>query len=80
MAAGNAFQTDMPAELISDMMRQQIDTNAQWSVEEYNLKGIEEEQPLNILGNDEIKVQVLVPDEESVGIAKDKIQTIMDER
>lgn len=80
MVAGNTFQTDMPVGLISEMVKQQIATHAQWDVEEYDLEGTVEEQPLHILGNNAIESRVLVPDEKSVEVAKEKIQAIMDER
>lgn len=79
MVAGNAFQTDMPSNLLADLLKRQITTHAWWEINGYSLEGTAEEQSLYFLGNDEQKTQVLMPNDESVESAKEKIQSIMGE-
>ena len=78
-AMSNAFQTNMPVGLMTNLLNRQIAIHPKWQVEEYNVDGDIEEKPLDILGNDEEKSQVLIPDENSIETAKEKIQSVLNE-
>lgn len=80
MAMDNAFQTDMPVDLMTNLLNKQITSQAKWDIEEYDVDGTEEQQTLVILGNDDVKSRVVMPKDESVSEAKEKIQSVLDGR
>ena len=80
MAIGNAFQTDMPVDLITSLLNKQITSQSKWNIEEYVIYGAEGQRSLAILGNNDIKSQVLMPQGEDVKDVRNKIQLGLDEK
>lgn len=74
-AVGGAFETDMPAAQIKDLMRYQLATNTKWTFESYSLRGTDSTEYCAELGT---AAYVTIPDEYSIEIAKEKLQAVLD--
>lgn len=73
-AIGGAFETDMPASQIKDLMRFQLARNPHWKFESYSLRGEGSTEYCAELGD---YAYVTVPDEYSVEIARQKLQAVL---
>ena len=62
---------------MTNLLNKQITSQAKWNIEEYDVVGTEEQQALVVLGNNDVKSQVLMPQEESIKDAKEKIQLVL---
>ena len=80
IAAGNAFQTDIPVDLMTSLLKRQITSQVKWNILEYNIDGSEEQQSIAVLGNGDIKLQVLAPRDDNIENVKNDIQLVLDER
>ncbi len=77
MVADKAFRTDMPVKIMTNLIKGQIDGRKKWMLEYYAISGTEEERPLYTLGTNSITSRVLVVDEASLSLAKEKIQDVL---
>lgn len=75
-AVEGCFTTNMPYEDISSLVRMQLSSKATWNITNYSVWGYNDSQPCASAGNEILSV--IYPEEESVQIAKDLVQQIMD--
>lgn len=70
----NTFSTTMSNEEISDLIKHQINNNPKWKMEQYMVDGTGDTLMCAELGD---AASVMVPDQSTVKIAKDKINAIL---
>ena len=73
-AMANTFSTTMSNEEISDLIKHQINNNPKWKMEQYMVDGTGDTLMCAELGD---AASVMVPDQSTVKIAKDKINAIL---
>ena len=73
-AMANTFSTTMSNEEISDLIKHQINNNPKWKMEQYMVDGTGDTLMCAELGD---AANVMVPDQSTVKIAKDKINAIL---
>ncbi len=73
-AMANTFSTTMSNEEISDLIKHQINNNPKWKMEQYMVDGTGDTLMCAELGD---AATVMVPDQSTVKIAKDKINAIL---
>lgn len=73
-AMANTFSTTMSNEEISDLIKHQINNNQKWKMEQYMVDGTGDTLMCAELGD---AASVMVPDQSTVKIAKDKINAIL---
>ena len=73
-AMANTFSTTMSNEEISDLIKHQINNNPKWKMEQYMVDGTGDTLMCAELGD---AASVMVPDQNTVKIAKDKINAIL---
>lgn len=73
-AMANTFSTTMSNEEISDLIKHQINNNPKWKIEQYMVDGTGDTLMCAELGD---AASVMVPDQSTVKIAKDKINAIL---
>ena len=73
-AMANTFSTTMSNEEISDLIKHQINSNPKWKMEQYMVDGTGDTLMCAELGD---AASVMVPDQSTVKIAKDKINAIL---
>lgn len=70
----NSFQTNMPSNKIYELVNMQLDQMPSWTIESYNLDGVGASEYTYTYQHQ--KLYVMVPNEETVNAARDKIDTI----
>ena len=73
-AMANTFSTTMSNDEISDLIKHQINNNPKWKMEQYMVDGTGDTLMCAELGD---AASVMVPDQSTVKIAKDKINAIL---
>lgn len=73
-AIGGAFETDMPSSQMKDLIRYQLTVNPHWKFESCSLRGEGSTEYCAELG---MAAYVAIPDEESVRIAREKIEAVL---
>ena len=73
-AMANTFSTTMSNEEISDLMKYQINNNPKWKMEQYMVDGTGDTLMCAELGD---AASVMVPDQSTVKMAKDKINAVL---
>lgn len=73
-AIGGAFETDMPSSQMKDLIRYQLTVNPHWKFESCSLRGEGSTEYCAELGT---AAYVAIPDEESVRIAREKIEAVL---
>ena len=73
-AMANTFSTTMSNEEISDLIKHQINNNPKWKMEQYMVDGTGDTLMCAELGD---AASVMVPDQSTVKIAKDKINAVL---
>ena len=73
-AMANTFSTTMSNEEISDLIKYQINNNPKWKMEQYMVDGIGDTLMCAELGD---AASVMVPDQSTVKLAKDKINAVL---
>ena len=74
-AVEGSFETSMPYDEISTLVREQIETGAEWNVVTYAVTGTGTSAiPYSM----NVEVYVLIPDEDSIETAKDLMQQVYD--
>ena len=73
-AMANTFSTTMSNEEISDLIKYQINNNPKWKMEQYMVDGTGDTLMCAELGD---AASVMVPDQSTVKMAKDKINAIL---
>lgn len=73
-AMANTFSTTMSNEEISDLIKHQINNNPKWKMEQYMVDGTGDTLMCAELGD---AASVMVPDQSTVKMAKDKINAIL---
>lgn len=73
-AMANTFSTTMSSSEISDLIKYQINNNPKWKMEQYMVDGTGDTLMCAELGD---AASVMVPDQSTVKIAKDKINAIL---
>lgn len=73
-AMANTFSTTMSNEEISDLIKYQINNNPKWKMEQYMVDGTGDTLMCAELGN---AASVMVPDQSTVKMAKDKINAVL---
>lgn len=73
-AMANTFSTTMSNEEISDLIKYQINNNPKWKMEQYMVDGIGDTLMCAELGD---AAYVMVPDQSTVKMAKDKINAVL---
>lgn len=73
-AMSNTFSTTMSSSEISDLIKYQINNNPKWKMEQYMVDGTGDTLMCAELGD---AASVMVPDQSTVKIAKDKINAIL---
>ena len=72
----NSFQTDMSYEMITDLMKHQIETGINWNIESIGLKGTGASEYTYSYGSQ--KLYVMNPDFSSIKKAQDKIKKVLE--
>lgn len=73
-AMANTFSTTMSNEEISDLIKYQINNNPKWKIEQYMVDGTGDTLMCAELGD---AASVMVPDQSTVKLAKDKINAVL---
>ena len=73
-AMANTFSTTMSNEEISDLIKYQINNNPKWKMEQYMVDGTGDTLMCAELGD---AASVMVPDQSTVKLAKDKINAVL---
>ena len=73
-AMANTFSTTMSNEEISDLIKYQINNNPKWKIEQYMVDGTGDTLMCAELGD---AASVMVPDQSTVKMAKDKINAVL---
>lgn len=73
-AMANTFSTTMSNEEISDLIKYQINSNPKWKMEQYMVDGTGDTLMCAELGD---AASVMVPDQSTVKMAKDKINAVL---
>ena len=73
-AMANTFSTTMSNEEISDLIKHQINNNPKWKMEQYMVDGTGDTLMCAELGD---AASVMVPDQSTVKMAKDKINAVL---
>ena len=73
-AMANTFSTTMSNEEISDLIKYQINNNPKWKMEQYMVNGTGDTLMCAELGD---AASVMVPDQSTVKMAKDKINAVL---
>lgn len=73
-AMANTFSTTMSNEEISDLIKYQINNNPKWKMEQYMVDGTGDTLMCAELGD---AASVMVPDQSTVKVAKDKINAVL---
>ena len=73
-AMSNTFSTTMSSSEISDLIKYQINNNPKWKMEQYMVDGTGDTLMCAELGD---AASVMVPDQSTVKIAKDKINAVL---
>ena len=73
-AMANTFSTTMSNEEISDLIKYQINNNSKWKMEQYMVDGTGDTLMCAELGD---AASVMVPDQSTVKLAKDKINAVL---
>lgn len=73
-AMSNTFSTTMSSSEISDLIKYQINNNLKWKMEQYMVDGTGDTLMCAELGD---AASVMVPDQSTVKIAKDKINAVL---
>ena len=73
-AMANTFSTTMSNDEISDLIKYQINNNPKWTMEQYMVNGTGDTLMCAELGD---AASVMVPDQSTVKIAKDKINAVL---
>ena len=73
-----SFQTDMPTNTITDFIKKQVDEMPSWKIDTYAVDGKGSSQPTYSMGS-KTKLYVMIPDENTIKVAKQKIKEIMEE-
>ena len=74
-ALGGTFQTNMSAEEIQSIVQFQMDQMPSWKIEQYMVDGSGARLMCASLGQE---AYVMVPDQQTVKVAKEKISAVMD--
>ena len=72
-----AFETNIPADLMTEIVRNQISDGEKWIIDDYTVTGSSAVSGISSLGENSPMVQVIRPDEQSVDVAKEKIQLML---
>lgn len=78
--SGRTFKTNIPSDLMTNIVKSQILEGASWSVEKYKVTGSGADRTIGSLKSDEITYHVIIPDEAVILEAKEKIQNILNGR
>jgi LCP family protein required for cell wall assembly len=73
-AMANTFSTTMSSDEISDLIKYQINNNPKWKMEQYMVNGTGDTLMCAELGD---AASVMVPDQSTVKMAKDKINAVL---
>ena len=73
-AMANTFSTTMSSDEISDLIKYQINNNPKWKMEQYMVNGTGDTLMCAELGD---AASVMVPDQSTVKMAKDKISAVL---
>ena len=73
-AMSNTFSTTMSSSEISDLIKYQINNNPKWKIEQYMVDGTGDTLMCAELGD---AASVMVPDQSTVKLAKDKINAVL---
>lgn len=73
-AMSNTFSTTMSSSEISDLIKHQINNNPKWKIEQYMVDGTGDTLMCAELGD---AASVMVPDQSTVKLAKDKINAVL---
>ena len=73
-AMSNTFSTTMSSDEISDLIKYQINNNPKWKMEQYMVNGTGDTLMCAELGD---AASVMVPDQSTVKMAKDKINAVL---
>ncbi len=73
---GSSFQTDMPKDTITSFLRRQLNEMPSWKIETYTVEGSGDNNYTYSLGSN-IKTYVMIPNEETIKTAKQKIKEVM---
>ena len=73
-AMANTFSTTMSSDEISDLIKYQINNNPKWKMEQYMVNGTGDTLMCAELGD---ATSVMVPDQSTVKMAKDKINAVL---
>lgn len=76
-ALSGSFETNMSQNEISDLIKNQLDKNPSWTFIQYSLDGTGSTEMCAELGN---AAYVMIPDESTVALAKEKIDAVMDDQ
>lgn len=76
-AMSNTFSTTMSSSEISDLIKYQINNNPKWKMEQYMVDGTGDTLMCAELGD---AANVMVPDQSTVKMAKDKINAVLAEK
>ena len=76
-AMANTFSTTMSSDEISDLIKYQINNNPKWKMEQYMVNGTGDTLMCAELGD---AASVMVPDQSTVKMAKDKISAVLAEK
>ena len=74
-AVEDSFETSVPYDVISSLVRSQISDNSSWNIVSYSVTGTGDRQVPYSMSQ---SVYVMVPDESTVETAKSLIQTVRD--